>query len=114
MRSWRNAARKVVVFQWPHGILPTSRSPARGPAMGARHIGFDPSLIDEYEPRGINPALIFTPLGTAAAYVRTVLLARHQRLFLSVILSRRKKRLNIRYRLSRHGVPTSAARVLPA
>ena len=68
---------------------------ARRPAMGARHIGLGPGLIDEDQASRVDPALILAPLAAAAAYVRTVPLARDQRLFLSVIPSRRKKRLSI-------------------
>lgn len=66
---------------------------ARCPAMGACHVRLGPGFINEDQPGRIDAILIFAPLGASAAYVRAVLLARVERLFLSVIPSRRKKRL---------------------
>lgn len=33
----------------------------RAPATQRRHIGFDPSLVDEHQPRDVDPALICFP-----------------------------------------------------
>ena len=60
------------------------------PTMGARHVGLGPGLVDEDQASGIDPPLIGMPLGAAAAYIRAVLLARDQRLFLNVMPWRRK------------------------
>ena len=59
---------------------------SRRPSMGARHIGLGPGFVDEDQAGRIDPLLILAPLGAAAAYVRAILLARHQRLFLKLIL----------------------------
>lgn len=77
---------------WNLGKQPLA---VRRPAMGARHVGLGPGLIDEDQARWIDPALMLAPLRSATAYVRAVPLARDQRLFLNVIPSRRKKRLSI-------------------
>ncbi len=66
MRSWRSAAMKVIVRQWP--------SP-RAPAMGPDHVGLGPGLIDEDKPRWIDLALIPLPTRAAPGHVRSVLLA---------------------------------------
>jgi hypothetical protein len=55
------------------------------PAVAARHVGLGPGLIDEDKAGRVDPVLIGAPLGAAAAYVRAVLLARDQRLFLNVM-----------------------------
>ena len=68
---------------------------ARRPAVQARHVGLGPGLVDEDQARRIDAALIFAPARPVAAYVRAILLARDERLFLSVTPSRRKKRLII-------------------
>jgi hypothetical protein len=68
---------------------------ARRPAVETRHIGLGPGLIDEDQARGIDAALIGPPARPMAAYVRTVLLACNERLFLSVTPIRRKNRLII-------------------
>src|SRR5271165_735625 len=99
MRSLRSAARKVAVFQRPCGTLSTSRSP-RG-AQPRRRVMLDlvqvlgPGLVDEDETRRIDALLIGSPSFAVAAYVRAILLARDEGLFLNVTPIRRKKRLII-------------------
>ena len=55
--------------------------PARHPAMGARHIGFGPSLVDEDEAFGIKPWLESSPPRAVARDVRTILLSGEQGFF---------------------------------
>jgi hypothetical protein len=68
---------------------------ARRPAAQAGHIRLGPGLVDEDEARRIDQAMIFAPARAVAGDVRPLLLASDQSLFLKVIPSRRKKRLNI-------------------
>ena len=67
----------------------------RRPAANPGHIGLRPGLIDEDETPGIDQPLIGAPTRAMAAYVRAVLLARDQGLFLNVTPILRKKRLII-------------------
>ena len=67
----------------------------RRPTAQAGHVGFRPGLVDEHASRGIDAALIGSPARAMAAYVRAVLLACDERLFLNVTPRRRKKRLII-------------------
>jgi hypothetical protein len=55
---------------------------ARRPAPQRRHIGFGPGLIDEHQPRGIDPIPIFDPLRPSTGDIGTVLFGGNQRLFL--------------------------------
>ena len=50
-------------------------SAAGGPAPERRHIGLGPSLIDEHQPGGIDPRLIFAPLLTSARDVGSLALS---------------------------------------
>src|SRR5271165_5807923 len=99
MRSLRSAARKVAVFQRPCGTLSTRRSP-RG-AQPWRRVMLvlvqilGPGLVDEDETRRIDALLMSPPAPAVALDVRAILLARDQRLFLSVTPMRRKNRLII-------------------
>jgi hypothetical protein len=68
---------------------------ARGPAVKAGHVGPGPGLVDEHQARRIDALLMASPAHAVALDVRTILLARDQRLFLSVTPMRRKKRLII-------------------
>jgi hypothetical protein len=95
MRLLRKAARQVAVFHLPCGILSTSRSPRGAQQVKARHVGLGPGLVDEDQARRIDAALIGSPAHPMAAYIRAILLARKERLFLSVTPIRRKKRLII-------------------
>src|SRR5271156_7129438 len=54
-----------------------------------------PGLVDEHEPRRIDALLMASPAPAMALYVGAILLARDERLFLSVTPVRRKKRLII-------------------
>ena len=67
----------------------------RRPAAKPGHVGLGPSLVDEDQTPGIDAALIGSPARAMAAYVRTILLARDEGLFLNVTPIRRKKRLII-------------------
>ena len=67
----------------------------RRPAAQAGHVGLRPGLVDEDQAPGIDEALIGPPSFAVAAYVRAILLARDQGLFLTVTPIRRKKRLII-------------------
>ena len=68
---------------------------ARRPAVETGHVGLGPGLVDEDEARGIDTALVGFPARSMAAYVRTVLFARNERLFFSVTPIRRRNRLII-------------------
>jgi hypothetical protein len=68
---------------------------ARRPAVEARHVGLGPGLVDEDPARRRDALLVIAPARPVAACVRAILLARDERLFLSVTPSRRKKRLII-------------------
>ena len=65
---------------------------ARRTPMSAGHLGGSSSLIDEYEPFGIEIELTVEPCLPAAQDVGTALLVRVCRLFLSVIRRRTKNR----------------------
>src|SRR5277367_33295 len=54
-----------------------------------------PGLVDEDQPRGVDALLAALPTRSVTRYVRTIPLARDERLFLSVTPRRRKKRLII-------------------
>jgi hypothetical protein len=79
MRSWRSAARKVSVRQRPCGALATGRPVV--PAVGARHVGLGPCLVDEDQTRRIKPPLILFPLRPPSGHVGTILLAGVQAFF---------------------------------
>ena len=68
---------------------------ARSPAVKAGHVGFGPGLVDEDQSRRIDLLLTPLPADAMALYVRTILLLRDERLFLSVTPIRRKNRLII-------------------
>ncbi len=67
----------------------------RRPAAQPGHVGLGPGLVDEHQSPGIDAALIGSPARAMAAYVRAVLLARDEGLFLNVTPILRKKRLII-------------------
>ena len=67
MRSWRSAARKVSVRQRPCGTLATSRSPRGAAAVGARHVGLGPGLVDEDQAGRVKPGLDAASTGRAGA-----------------------------------------------
>ena len=81
MRSWRSAARKVSVRQWPCGDLGDQPLAPRRPAVGARHVGLGPGLVDEDQAGRIKPSLILFPLRPPPGDVRTILLAGVQAFF---------------------------------
>jgi hypothetical protein len=76
MRSFLNAATKVVVLQWPLGVVLSMR---RFPRFAQP--GFGPGLVDEYEPARIDQPLIFALSLAMARDIRAGLFARDQRLF---------------------------------
>jgi hypothetical protein len=59
------------------------------------HVRFRPGFVDEDQALGIDEALVGSPARPMALYVRPILFARNQRLFLNVTPIRRKKRLII-------------------
>ena len=61
-------------------------TPGRAPAQ-PRQIGFRGRLVDEDQPRGIEPALLPSPPPPGPRHVRPVLLGRMERLFLYVSFS---------------------------
>ena len=65
------------------------------PNLEPGHVGLGPGLVDERQSRRIDALLMASPAPAMALYVRTILLARDKRLFLSVTPMRRKKRLII-------------------
>ena len=67
----------------------------RRPAAKPCHVGLGPGLIDEDQTPGINAPLVGAPARAMAAYVRAILLARDEGLFLTVTPILRKKRLII-------------------
>src|SRR5271154_141769 len=46
-----------------HGLPMAEALPARSPAAQRRHVGFDPGLVDKYQARSVNPALMLLPAG---------------------------------------------------
>src|ERR1700683_2497153 len=74
------------------GDEPTS---ARRPTLEPGTVGLGSALFDEHQSRRIDALLMASPAPAMALYVRTILLARDKRLFLSVTPMRRKKRLII-------------------
>ena len=66
-------------------------SSARRPAVEPGHVGLGPGLVDEHQTRRIDALLMGSPAPAMALYVRPILFARDQRLFLSVTPMRRKK-----------------------
>jgi hypothetical protein len=54
---------------------------ARRTAVGARHVGLRPCLVDEDEARGIKPALVLLPLCAPPRHVGAILLAGVQAFF---------------------------------
>ena len=67
----------------------------RRPAAQAGHVGLGPGFVDEDQSPGIDEALIGAPSSAVAAYVRAILLACDEGLFLNVTPILRKKRLSI-------------------
>ena len=65
----------------------------RRPAVEAGHVRLGPGLVDEDQARRVDLPLALSPAPAMAAHVRPVLLARDERLFLSVMPRWRKKRL---------------------
>ncbi len=65
---------------------------AWGAAMGARHVGFRPGLIDEDQPVGVEIDLAVKPVLPFLQDVRAVLFAGVRGLFLRVIRWRLKNR----------------------
>src|SRR3954471_21233532 len=85
IRSQRNAARKVVVFQWPCGTLAVSLVP-RGAQPRKCHIGLGPGLVDKHQAPRFDLALILRPLRAPAGDVRTVAFAGDDAFFLAEVL----------------------------
>ena len=54
--------------------LGVERLASWAPAMGARHVGFCPSLVDEDKTAWFNPGLVFLPPSASSGDVRPVLL----------------------------------------
>ena len=65
---------------------------ARAAAVGARHVGARPGLVDEDEPLGVEVGLAVEPGLPPLQDVGTVLLGGVRGLFLRVMRGRRKKR----------------------
>jgi len=47
---------------------------SRSPATQWRHVGFDPGLVDEHQPRGVNLVLVCLPALPLTGDVRSILL----------------------------------------
>ena len=75
-------------------LVDEALSPWR-PAAQAGHVGLRPGFVDEHQAPGIDEPLIGSPSFAVATYVRAILLARDEGLFLTVTPIRRKKRLII-------------------
>jgi hypothetical protein len=54
---------------------------AKAPAPQRSHVGLYPGFIDKDEPATVNPALILSPLLSAASDLWPFLLGCHQRFF---------------------------------
>ena len=54
--------------------LGVERLASWAPAMGARHVGFCPSLVDKDKTAWFNPGLVFLPPSASSGDVRPVLL----------------------------------------
>jgi len=67
----------------------------RRPTAKPGHVGLRPGLIDEDQTPGIDEPLVGAPARAMAAYVRAILLAREEGLFLNVTPILPKKRLII-------------------
>jgi len=67
---------------------------ARRPAAAAGHVRLGPGFVDEDQPRRVDAPLMLSPSQTMALYVRAVLLARHEGLFLSVTAAPSAKYMN--------------------
>ena len=65
---------------------------ARGPSMGAVHVGPGPCLVDEDEPVGVEAGLAVAPGAPLAQHIRALLLRRVAGLFLRVMPWRTRKR----------------------
>ena len=81
------------------------------PNLEPGHVGLGPGLVDERQSRRIDALLMAWPAPAMALYVRTILLARDKRLFLSVTPMRRKKRLIIAVSARTHAPPPVAKRL---
>jgi len=79
-RSWRKAATKVVVFQWPNGRARPGAGLSRSGVTG-RHVGRGPGLVDEHQPARIETFLLFAPGGAGGGDVRPLLLGGAQSFF---------------------------------
>ena len=55
--------------------------PSGAPAVGARHVGLGPGLVDKDQMRCIKPALVLLPLFAPFGDIRTVLLRSVQAFF---------------------------------
>ena len=69
--------------------------PARGTAVGPRHVGLRPGLVDEDQPRWVELGLRLEPGLAPPQHVWAVLLAGVRGLFLRVIRRRAKKRRSV-------------------
>jgi hypothetical protein len=81
MSSQRKAATKVMGFPVPVRSFGDELSPARRPAVRARHIGFGPGLVEEDEAFWIEPRLKFSPPRAVTRNVRAILFGGEQRFF---------------------------------
>ena len=81
IRSSRNAAKKVSVRQRPCGTLATKPGAADAAAVAAGHVGLGPSLVEEHQAFGIEPALVLAPSGAPPGDVSAILLAGVQAFF---------------------------------
>lgn len=61
--------------------VPDETGTAQPPAAQGRHVGLDPGFIDKNQPPAVNPALILSPLFSAARDLGPLLLGCHQRFF---------------------------------
>ena len=95
MRSLRNRGEEGRGLPFALRDLVDEALAARSPAVEPCHVGLGPGLVDEHEPRNIDALLAASPTRSVARYVRTIPLARDERLFLCVTPRRRKKRLII-------------------
>ena len=81
--------------------------PSWRPAPQWGHVGLHPGLVDEHQPRWIDPALAPPPPLAAALYVGAVALVRHQRLFLKLKPQPRRNRQTVSWLTT---IPRSARR----
>lgn len=84
--SWRSAAMKVSVFQWPCGVgcdnrCPLGPQPRNGAMLVFTPFEAVPRTIDKDQALGVEPMLMGLPALPLARDIRALLLDRQDRFF---------------------------------